>query len=64
MTDYVTLTHYDVGRPAIHAFGRVWLVSGFIGQIFLQDVGKRVYLNGGTLQVENDAQFQKRTEGN
>ncbi len=52
----------DVSRSLIHAFGGTWQTSGFIGRILPQDVGKRVYKVGpGVLQVENDAQFRRRT---
>lgn len=57
---FYTLTTEDVGRPTLRIFGRTWLVSGFIGRILPGDVGKRVYLVGGILQVENDEQRAAR----
>lgn len=55
-----TLTLADVGRPWLRAFGATWPVSGFIGRILADDVGKRVYLTDGILQVENDSQRAAR----
>jgi hypothetical protein len=58
---FYTLTREDVGRAAIHAFGKTWLVSDFIGRILPGDVGKRVFRvqdpdrRIDILQVENDA---------
>jgi len=65
--DYYELRAKDVGKPWLHAFGYVWPVSGFIGRILPQDVGKRVYWRGNTkynrgiLQVENNEQRNART---
>lgn len=60
MRDFYTITEADVGRPLLKAFGRVWPVSGFIGQILEQDIGKRVYNFGDFLQVENNEQRDGR----
>jgi len=60
MRAYYTVKQADVGRWIIRAFGRVWPVSGFIGRVLEQDVGKRVYQIGGVLQVENREQFEAR----
>ncbi len=61
MTRHVhTILPRDVGRPWIRIEDRVWLVSGWIGRILPMDVGKRVYLSGGVLQVENDEQKTAR----
>ncbi len=57
---HYTLTAEDVGKPHLRAFGQVWPVSGFLGRILPNDVGKRVYLRGGILQVENDEQHEAR----
>jgi len=57
---FYTITAADVGRATIDAFGRSWLVSGFIGHIGTYDIGKRVYQVGDVLQVENDAQRDER----
>jgi hypothetical protein len=54
------ITQADVGRNKFKAFGRSWPVEDFIGQILPQDVGKRVYLIDGILQVENNEQLRKR----
>lgn len=62
MRQYRTITTGDVGKPSLQAFGRSWLVSGFIGQVLPQDVGKQVYLVGGILQVENNEQRARRKE--
>ena len=57
---HYTLTIEDVDKPHLKAFGRVWPVSGFLGRILPNDVGKRVYLRGDILQVENDEQHEAR----
>lgn len=57
---FYTIRVTDVGKPTLKIFGRVWPVSDFIGKIMTQDVGKRVYLVGGILQVENEAQLKVR----
>lgn len=57
---FYTITSADVGQFAIQAFGRVWPVSDFLGRVLPQDVGKRVYLRDGVLQVENYAQRDAR----
>jgi len=57
---YFTLLEYDVGKPTVRAFGHTWLVQTFMGQILPGDVGKRVYLCGGILQVENNEQREVR----
>jgi hypothetical protein len=66
---HYTITADDVGEPLIHAWGRPWLVSGFLGRVLPGDVGKRVYRvptdagDSHVLQVENDAQRDARTGG-
>lgn len=57
---YRELTIADVGRARLKAFGKTWLCADFIGQVLPQDVGKRVYLVGDILQVENDEQHASR----
>lgn len=59
---FVAIEPANVGKATFHAFGRAWPVSGFIGRIMAQDVGKRVYLIDGILQVENNEQRQRRVE--
>lgn len=65
-SDFYTITPDDVGKRTIKPFGRVRVVSDFMGRIFPDDVGKRVYnvrADDGTrtiLQVENNAQRNKR----
>ena len=58
--EHYTLKDADVGKPAIRVFGREWLVSNFIGRVLKGDVGKRVFLVGDILQVENDEQRDAR----
>lgn len=58
---YRTITPNDVRRPFFKAFEETWRVSDFMGEIQPRDVGKRVYLVDGILQVENDEQFSRRT---
>lgn len=55
-----TISRFDIGRPTIRAFGKVWLTQNFIGRILPRDVGKKVYLRDDILQVENDEQFNRR----
>ena len=63
---YYTITADDVSRATIRAFGKVWPVSGFLGTVQRQDVGKRVYRvpmndqSGYILQVENNEQRAAR----
>lgn len=54
------ITQEDVGKALFEFNGRKWKASEFIGRILKQDVGKRVYLVGDILQVENDEQRAKR----
>jgi len=60
MRPYREITTADIGKSTFHAFGKAWQTSGFIGRILPGDVGKRVYLVGDILQVENDEQRDKR----
>lgn len=60
---YYTLTTDDVEQPILRCFGRPWLVHNFMGRVLTGDVGKRVYLSGDILQVENDEQRDSRTGG-
>lgn len=60
MRQYREISTQDVEQPFFKAFGQVWPTSGFIGRVLRQDVGKRVYLVGGILQVENDEQRAMR----
>ena len=57
---FIELSKEHVAQPWLKAFGSTWPVSNFIGRIFPQDVGKRVYLVGGILQVENNEQRAHR----
>jgi hypothetical protein len=59
--DSYTISRFDIGRPTIRAFGKVWLTQNFIGRILPRDVGKKVCLRGDILQVENDEQFNRRS---
>lgn len=63
--NYREIREADVGKALFYAFGRQWPVSSFIGRIFPEDVGKRVYHvkvdeHEYILQVENDQQRAKR----
>ena len=60
LMNHYTLTKEDVGCPWLKIFSSVWLVTNFMGRVLPGDVGKRVYLRGGVLQVENDEQRDKR----
>jgi hypothetical protein len=59
---HYTLTDADVHRWKIRAFGKDWRVSSFIGRVLESDVGKRVYVRGGVLQVESDEQRAARVK--
>jgi hypothetical protein len=61
---FIEITTEHVGKATVRAFGRVWPCSSFIGQILPQDVGKRVYLVGDIVQVENDEQRAERLAAN
>ncbi len=63
MRGYFTIEERHVGVPFIRELGDMWSVSGFAGRILPQDVGKRVYLVGNVLQMENDEQSAKRLGG-
>lgn len=54
------ITSADVGRALLSIGGRQYPVSSFMGRILKGDVGKRIFLVGGVLQVENDEQRAKR----
>jgi hypothetical protein len=60
---YREIVKADIGETIFTAFGGAWPCSGFIGRILPQDVGKRVYLVGRILQVENNEQRDKRIKG-
>jgi len=60
MRQYREITENDVGEPLFDAFGKMWVVGNFMGRILSIDIGKRVYLVGDILQVENDMQRSKR----
>jgi len=62
MREYREITAEDVERPLIRAFGKTWRVDSFLGRVLPQDVGKRIYLVGDVLQVENDEQRSKRLQ--
>lgn len=57
---YYEIQPEDVGKRYIEAFGLRRGVGDFIGTILGRDVGKRVYLRDGVLQVENDEQYAVR----
>ena len=64
MSNYRTIAESDIGTSTIEAFGRKWPVDEFIGQILPLDVGKRIYLRGDILQVENREQMEfRRSKG-
>lgn len=60
MKEYYTITVDDVGKSTLRAFGRNWPTTDFIGRPQPRDVGKRVFLVDGILQVENDEQRDHR----
>jgi hypothetical protein len=66
MEKHYTITSADIGKGLIRSWGRTWHVSGFLGRVLLQDVGKRVYRvkneygDSYILQVENNEQRDVR----
>lgn len=54
------ITAADVGKATFKARGITYRTCDFIGQVLPSDVGKRVYLVGDVLQVENDEQRDAR----
>ncbi len=59
---FYTIKSSDVGRSTIRFLGRTWLVTSWIGRILPRDIGKRVYVRHGILQVESDEQLYARTK--
>jgi hypothetical protein len=57
---YCVIERDDIGRAYIEAFGKAWRLADVIGRVQPIDVGKRVYLRGGVLQVENNEQRDAR----
>ena len=45
-----------------HELEPVWRVSDFLGRVFAQDIGKRVYLRADILQAESNEQRDRRTQ--
>lgn len=60
MNKYYEITNADIGKPSIKAFGSSWMVANVWGRTLPQDVGKRVYLRGDIIQIENDEQRKRR----
>ena len=50
----------DIGKRFLRAFGRGWALSDVLGYVQHGDVGKRLYLVDGILQVENNEQRDAR----
>ena len=50
----------DIGKRFLRAFGRGWSLSDVLGYVQRGDVGKRLYLVDGILQVENNEQRDAR----
>ena len=50
----------DIGKRFLRAFGRGWALSDVLGYVQRGDVGKRLYLVDGILQVENNEQRDAR----
>lgn len=60
--EFYTVQHADVGKRFLRLFGRLRLVD-CLGQVLPMDIGKRIYLVGDVLQVENTEQFRRRLAG-
>ena len=57
---FIEIKPEHVGQPIFKAFGKLWHCAHFIGQIFSEDVGKRVYLVNGRLRAETDQEMKVR----
>jgi hypothetical protein len=55
-----TISAADIGKRTIRIEDRPRSVADFIGHVMPRDVGKRVYVVGDVLQVENDIQLRDR----
>lgn len=55
-----TIGEEHVGAVRVKVGGRTFMTVNFMGRILPGDIGKRVYLNGDILQVENDGQRAAR----
>lgn len=56
-----TIRQQDVGYGMVHTpDGKRLYLHSAIGRVLACDVGKRVYLVGDVLQVENDEQLARR----
>ena len=58
--EFYIVTKADVGKRTIRAFGSVWPLLAVLDQVQEIDIGKRIYLVNGILQVENDDQLKAR----
>ena len=57
---FVELIEEHRREPFFKAFGGIWQKSSFIGRILPEDLGRRVYLRGGVLEVESREQRDAR----
>lgn len=57
---YYTITSQDVGKRTISVGGYKWLITDVMGHILPTDIGKRVYVIDGILQVESESQCNSR----
>lgn len=56
-----TITSSDIGHSIVTTdYGPKVALSGTLGYVQPHDVGKRLYLVDGVVQVENDAQLTER----
>lgn len=57
--EFYTIQHADVGKRHLQLFGRPRQLD-CLGEVLPMDIGKRIYLSGDVLQVENTQQFRRR----
>lgn len=58
--EHYTITEENVGEHFLHILGRCWDLEPVMGYIQPHDVGKHIVKIGDILQVESDAQRDKR----
>lgn len=58
-----TIKPSDLGKHFVdtHNGKRIW-IRDVMGRIMAIDIGKRLYIHNGIVQVENQEQFEKRVK--
>lgn len=58
--NFYEIQYSDIGKRNINAFGTVCAIGSLLGYVRRVDVGKRIYLVDGVMQVESDEQRDAR----